>query len=54
MCLALYKKLKEQDVYVGILTVTGAIKPGEKCDPVLLAEDFWKLYTERKECEMVH
>ena len=54
MCLALYKKLKEQNVYVGKLTVTGAIKPGEKCDPALLAEDFWKLYTERKECEIVH
>lgn len=54
MCLALYKKLKEQNVYFGILTVTGAIKPGEKCDPALLAEDFWELYTERKECEMVH
>ena len=54
MCLALYKKLKEQNMSVGILTVTGAIRLGEKCDPALLAEDFWKLYTERKEYEMVH
>ena len=54
MCLALYKKLKEQNMYIGILTVTGAIKPGEKYDLALLAEDFWKLYTERKEYGMVH
>jgi short-subunit dehydrogenase len=54
MCIALHNKLKEQNVYVGTLTVTGVIAPGQKCDPTLLAEDFWKLYMERKECEMVH
>lgn len=54
MCIALHNKLKEQNVYVGTLTVTDVIAPGQKCDPSLLAEDFWKLYTERMECEMVH
>lgn len=54
MCIALHNALKEQNVYVGTLTVTDVIAPGEKCDPALLAEDFWKLYTERKECEIVH
>ena len=28
--------------------------PGGKCDPALLAEDFWKMYVERGECEMMH
>ncbi len=54
MCIALHNKLKEQDIYVGILTVTDTIMPGGKCDPALLAEDFWKLYTERKSAECVH
>lgn len=54
MCLALHEELKKQNVYLGILTVTGTIAPGEKCDPTLLAEDFWKLYTERKDCEIIH
>lgn len=40
--------------YVGILTVTDVIAPGQKCDPALLAEDFWTLYTRRNQCEMVH
>ena len=53
MCLALHNELKKQNVYVGTLTVTDVIAPGAKCDPAILAEDFWKLYTERKECEMV-
>ena len=54
MCIALHNKLKEQNVYVGILTVTDTIMPGGKCDPALLAEDFWKMYVERGECETVH
>lgn len=54
MCLALHEELKKHNVFVGTVTVTGTIAPGEACDPALLAEDFWKLYTERKECEIVH
>ena len=54
MCLALHEELKKQNVFVGTVTVTDTIAPGGKCDPALLAEDFWKLYTERKECEIVH
>ena len=54
MCIALHNKLKEQDIYVGTLTVTDSIVPGGKCDPALLAEDFWKMYVERGECEMMH
>lgn len=54
MCLALHEELKKQNVYLGTVTVTDVIAPGEKCDPALLAEDFWKLYTERKDCEVVH
>lgn len=54
MCIALHNKLKAQNVYVGTLTVTESIVPGGKCDPALLAEDFWKMYVERGECEMMH
>ena len=54
LCIALHNKLKEQDVYVGTLTVTDSIVPGGKCDPALLAEDFWKMYVERGECEIMH
>ena len=53
MCLALHNELKKKKVFVGTLTVTEVIAPGSKCDPVILAEDIWKLYTERNECEIV-
>lgn len=54
MCLALHEELKKQDVFLGTVTVTGTIAPGQPCDPALLAEDFWKLYTDRTDCEIVH
>lgn len=54
MCLALHEELKKHNIFVGTVTVTGTIAPGIACDPTLLAEDFWKLYIERKECEIVH
>lgn len=54
MCIALHNKLKEQNIYVGTLTVTDTIAPGTRCAPELLAEDFWKMYVERGECEVMH
>lgn len=54
MCIALNASLKEQNVFLGTVTVTDSIVPGGKCDPKLLAEDFWKLYEERTECEVIH
>lgn len=53
MCLALHEELKKQNVFVGTVTVTGVIAPGQPCDPAVLAEDFWKLYTDRSACEIV-
>ena len=53
MCLALHAELKKRNIYLGTLTVTNVIAPGEKCDPAILAEDFWQLYTNRTDCEFV-
>ena len=54
MCLALHEALKEENVFVGTVTVTNTIAPGTDHDPALLAEDFWKLYSDRDACEIVH
>ncbi len=53
MCLALHEELKKQQIFVGTVTVTGLIAPGQPCDPAILAEDFWQLYSRRQECEIV-
>lgn len=54
MCLALGEELKKQNVFLGTVTVTGAIEKGTDWDPDVLAEDFWKLYTQRDEHEIIH
>lgn len=54
MCFALHDAYAERGVFVGTVTVTGLIAPGSEHDPALLAEDFWNLYTERSDCEIVH
>jgi hypothetical protein len=35
--------------------VSGVITPGdEKYDPALIAKEYWKMYTERKEFEVTY
>jgi short-subunit dehydrogenase len=49
----LHERLKDEGVYVGLLTVAGFIKPeSETHSPEVLAELFWKLYNERTEIEI--
>ncbi|MCD7878482.1 MAG: SDR family oxidoreductase [Candidatus Gastranaerophilales bacterium] len=54
MCIALHNELKKQNVFVGVVTVTGAIIPDDPDNLTKLANAFWKLYTERKDCEIIH
>lgn len=54
MCLALHDELKKQNIFLGTVTVTNTIAPNTNCAPPLLAEEFWKLYTERQTLEIVH
>lgn len=53
MCKALHDELAGENVHVATLTVTGEIAEGRPCDPKILAEDFWRLYSERKDWEFV-
>ncbi len=53
MCLALHEALKKENIYVGTMTVTDSIVPGGRCDPHIVAEDFWRLYQQREACEFV-
>lgn len=54
MCLALHDELSKQNVHVGTVTITGTIEEDTKWDPDIIAEDFWKMYTDRAEPEIVH
>lgn len=48
----LHDRLKEEEIYVGLLTVAGFIKPDSIThSPSILAELFWNLYKERTAVE---
>lgn len=49
----LHDRLKEDGIYVGLLTVAGFINPdSETHSPALLADLFWKMYAERADVEI--
>lgn len=54
MVQALYPVLKEKGVYIGTVQVTGTIGSNDFYAPKTIAEEFWKLYTERNSFEIVH
>lgn len=49
----LHDRLNGEDIYVGLLTVAGFINPDSPThSPELLANLFWKMYTERSQVEI--
>ncbi|WP_284653470.1 SDR family NAD(P)-dependent oxidoreductase [Flavobacterium terrisoli] len=52
LALQLHDRLKQDDIYVGLLTVAGFIlSDSETHSPLILADLFWKLYSERTSVE---
>lgn len=54
MVQALSPVLNDKGIYIGTVQVTGAIGSNEHFAPKTIAEEFWKLYTERKTMEIVY
>lgn len=54
MVQALSPVLKEKDIYLGTVQVTGTIGSNDFYAQKTIAEEFWKLYTERETFEIVH
>lgn len=54
MIQALSPVLKEKGIYIGTVQVTGTIGSSDFYAPKTIAEEFWKLYTERETFEIVH
>ena len=53
LAFALNTELKEDGIFTGVVTIMGNIAPGTRYDPADIAKDYWKLYTERKDTEIV-
>ncbi len=50
----LHDKLKPQGIFVGTITVSGAVGADKFFAPSQIAEAYWEMYQERKNCEFVY
>lgn len=46
--------LKEKGIFVGIVTITGDVKPHTHFSPKLIAEKFWQLAVNQNETEIIY
>lgn len=53
MVLALRPVLQEQDVFIGSVQICGTIGGSEKYMPDAIAQQFWKLYQDRGDAEII-
>lgn len=54
MAYLLNKELGPKGIFVGTVTIAGAIARGTNFAPELIAEKYWEMYNERRECEVVY
>jgi short-subunit dehydrogenase len=53
MAFLLHDELSPKGVFVGTVTIAGAIAPGTSLAPELIAEKYWDMYNDRREREIV-
>jgi short-subunit dehydrogenase len=53
MAFLLHDELKPQGIFVGTVTIAGAIAPDTSLAPERIAEKYWDLYNDRQEREVV-
>ena len=50
----LHQQLEPKGIFVGTLLIKGAISIDPKYNPQILAGIYWKMYTERREYEIIY
>lgn len=50
----LHEELKKYSIFVGIVTIMGNVVSGTHYDPDLIAQKYWQLYSEKKQCEVIY
>jgi short-subunit dehydrogenase len=53
MAFILHEELKPQGIFVGTVTIAGAITPDTPFAPELIAEKYWDMYNDRQEKEVL-
>lgn len=54
LAVTLNQELSDKGIFVGMVTIMGNVASGTHYAPELIAEDYWKLYTKREECEVIY
>ncbi|WP_119318775.1 SDR family NAD(P)-dependent oxidoreductase [Companilactobacillus formosensis] len=55
MNIVLHEELKPRGIFVGSVIVNGAIQKGDsKNDPSLIAKEYWKMYRDRNEYQLLY
>ncbi|MDD2957163.1 MAG: SDR family NAD(P)-dependent oxidoreductase [Lachnospiraceae bacterium] len=53
LAITLNTELKDEGIFTGVVTIMGNIAPNTAYDPADIAKEYWRLYTERKDTEIV-
>lgn len=53
LAVTLHAELEEEGIFTGLVTIMGNVAPDTHYDPAVIAKEYWKLYTDRKEMEIV-
>jgi hypothetical protein len=55
MNIVLHHELEPRGIFVGSVLVSGVITPGdERYDPGRIAKEYWKMYEERQEYQVLY
>lgn len=54
MVYALHDELIKENIFVGLITICGGIKTNTHFDPALIANEYWKMYHDRKQIEIIY
>jgi len=53
LAITLNTELKEEGIFTGVVTIMGNVATDSQYDPADIAKEYWRLYTERKDVEIV-
>ncbi len=54
LAITLNQELKDKGIFVGVVSIMGNVAPDTHYDPALIAKEYWRHYTERKDAEIIY
>lgn len=54
LAITLNQELKDKGIFAGVVSIMGNVAPDTHYDPALIAKEYWRHYTERKDAEIIY